>query len=415
MREKILVVEDDFGTQKMIETILKKNEYRPVCFSSPVEALKTFHIEDFDVILSDFYMPDMNGDKFLVEVRKENKYIPFIILTVNKDVQNAINLLKEGADDYINKPVEKEELIFRIGKNVSEKKNKRDIDRIDKEKAIMELETKRLVNWKALYAAKDVKQTEQVINLFTRTVNQDGSFIWLDLLKGQLEKLDDKFYKVKKSLIDLIIKSSERNQSFFDNIAFLSNLDSFDMNFEYFTFSELTELIYKYVEEDLAYLKEKYNRNFVVQKSNHKINGKIKIDVLYFQKIIKEILINAIKYSPDKTDIFILPEKDIDSDGKYITLSVKNTPRLMNAKNLEGEQITGIPYEYSELVFDLFYTIEAFPNPFDEEEWANGTGLFIVRKILKKFDGWIKSANGIDYTKGDPIPYIKFSINLPCK
>ena len=125
MNEKILVVDDDFGTLKLIETILKKNNYNPSCFNMPLDALKSFEMSEYDLIISDFFMPEMNGDEFLKAVRKKDKYVPFMVLTVNNDIQNATNLLRDGADDYVSKPVIKEELIFRINKNIEEKRNKK--------------------------------------------------------------------------------------------------------------------------------------------------------------------------------------------------------------------------------------------------------------------------------------------------
>lgn len=418
MNEKILVVDDEAGTLKLMESILKRNNLIPVCYSSALDALKSFEVGEYDLILSDYYMPGLNGDEFLTIVRKKDRYIPFIVLTVNNDIQNAANLLKHGADDYISKPVVKEELVFRINKNIEEKKDRKILDRIEKEKEILQLESKRMVDWKLLYASKDVKQTDQVINLFTRTLNQGGGFVWLDILKSSTEKIDDENYKINSALVDLIISSAERNQLFFENITFLSNLDSMELNFTNLTFNNFFNRINDYVTIDLKYLSEKYNRKFLIQKSNQAIEGLVSIDNLYFEKIIKELFVNAIKYSPDGSDIFIQVEKNLNftsNNGKNIDITVKNTPKKMNAKDLDGNDIIGIPYEYSELVFDLFYTIDPFPNEFEDEEWNSGTGLYIVRKIVKRYNGWVKTANGIDYTKGTPEPYIKFTITIPYK
>ncbi|OHD18258.1 MAG: hypothetical protein A2086_04070 [Spirochaetes bacterium GWD1_27_9] len=416
MNEKILVVDDDFGTVKLIESILTKNNLIANCFTSPLDALKSFDMNEYDLVLSDFFMPEINGEEFLNIIRSKNKYIPFIVLTVNNDIQNAINLLKEGADDYISKPIVKEELIFRIQKNIEEKKNRKILDRIEKEKEILSLESKRMVNWKLLYATKDVKQTDQIINLFTRTLNQGGGFIWLDILKTQTEKIDEEYYKIHSALINLIIKSAEQNQLFFDNITFLSNLDSMDVQFKPYSYTEMINIFHDYIQNDLNDIAEKYKRKFIIQKANQNISGDISLNIPYFQKMLKELFINAIKYSPEDTNIYFMVEKNTSNAsnyGKNIDISIKNTPKKMNAKDLDGNDIIGIPYEYSELVFDLFYTIEAFPTGSDDEEWNNGTGLYIVRKIVKRHNGWIKTANGIDYTKGAPEPYVKFSITLP--
>lgn len=416
MNEKILAVDDDFTTLKIIETILKNNGFVTTCCSSPLDALKSFEVTEYDLILSDFYMPELNGDEFLKKIRSKDKYVPFVILTVNDDVKNAINLLKNGADDYINKPIVKDELIFRITKNIKEKENKKILDRIEKEKDILALESKRMVNWRHLYASKDVKQADQVINLFTRTLNQAGGFVWLDILKNSIENIDEENYKINSSLVDLIINSAEQNQIFFENITFLSNLDTMEIDFKDYTFADFFMRIFDFINSDLKYLSEKYQRKFIVQKLNQKIEGNISIDNLYFEKALKELIVNAIKYSPEKSDVIISVEKNMNlnaNNGKNIDISVKNTPKRMNVKDIDGKDIVGIPYEYSELVFDLFYTIDPFPTEFEDEEWNSGTGLYIVRKIVRKHNGWCKTANGADYTKGTPEPYVKFTITIP--
>ena len=189
-----------------------------------------------------------------------------------------------------------------------------------------------------------------------------------------------------------------------------------ELNQKSYEFYDFNKRINDVVNIDLKYLSEKYNRKFVIQQSNQNIKGYISVDTTYFEKIVKELFVNAIKYSPDGSDIILQIEKNLYFDinnGKNIDIVLKNTPKKMNAKDLDGIDIIGIPYEYSELVFDLFYTIDPFPNEFEDEEWNNGTGLYIARKILKRQNGWIKTSNGVDYTKGTPEPYIKFVITLP--
>jgi DNA-binding response OmpR family regulator len=413
MNETILVVDDDYGTVKFIETILSNYDFKPVCFTSPVDALKSCDTAKYDLIISDFFMPKMDGFEFLKRIREIDKYVPFIVITCNTDVQNAINLLKHGADDYIAKPVINEELIFRINKNIEEKHNKKVLDRIEKEKEILAIESKRMVDWKNMYAGKDIKQTGEVINLFNRTFNQSGGLVWLDILKSQTEKIDGENYKISASLIDLIIESTEANKNFFDNITFISSIDNLKLNFVPLNFDTFVDKIFSYIDNDLNSVKDYYQRKFILERTPQKIAGDLNIDLFYITKVMKELVINAIKYSPKGTDVFVGIEKNTNLPGKNIDIVVKNFPKKINAKDLNGDDIVGIPYEYSELVFDLFYTIEAYPNICSEEEWGNGTGLFIARKIAKKHNGWLETVNEIDYTKGHPVPLVKFTLTLP--
>lgn len=471
MGKKALVVDDDLVTLKLIELILTRNGYEYSGFENPKEALKKFFSTNYDVVISDYYMPLMNGDKLLEEIRIKDKFIPFIILTSNKNLDTAVELIKKGADDYITKPVVKEDLLFRIAKNIKESNNRKLIDRIEKEQEIEKLESQRLANWKMLYATKDTKQSQILIELFNRTLNEGGGYSWLDLLKQQIEKIDDAHYKIDSGLADLIIKTSERHRTFFNNISYIASINSINLNVNTFTYNNFIETIKKYAENDLAELAEKYNHTLFVLEANQFIEGEMTVCIEYICKIVKELVINAIKYSPEQTPIYIMFEKNPDfAKGTYIDVTVKSTPRIMNSRqsdydrhfktstepqetkdftedtnnvilfgettdekdtdiimfgdddNLEQHlkaeedtynKVVGIPYEYSELVFDLFYTIEPFPVELDEEEWKGGTGLYIARKLINRHNGWIRNANGIDYSRGEPEQFISFIITLP--
>ena len=103
MKFRILVVDDDYGTLKLLDLILTNNGYDFCGFTSPHDAMKSFFSSHFDAVISDFYMPEMNGAEFLAEIRIKDKFIPFLILTSGHDINVAVDLMKKGADDYIAK------------------------------------------------------------------------------------------------------------------------------------------------------------------------------------------------------------------------------------------------------------------------------------------------------------------------
>lgn len=128
MNSRILAVDDDITTLELIKEVLSAHDFSVATFSNPVEALDRIGKEHYDLILSDYFMPQMDGSEFLNEVRKISTHLPFIFLTSNTDTQQAIMLIKEGADDFINKPFEVSELVFRIRRTIKEKQNQRAID-----------------------------------------------------------------------------------------------------------------------------------------------------------------------------------------------------------------------------------------------------------------------------------------------
>lgn len=111
-RISILVVEDDSDISNMICDLLKQNGYNPNTAYSGTEALMAFD-NKIDLVLLDLMLPGINGEMVLQEIRKHSN-IPVIGLSAKSDKASTINLLKVGADDYIVKPFNNDELLARI-------------------------------------------------------------------------------------------------------------------------------------------------------------------------------------------------------------------------------------------------------------------------------------------------------------
>ncbi len=109
---KILIVEDDTEINKMVQTLLRKNQYEVTSAFSGTEALLLLEKETFDLILLDLMLPGLSGEEILVKI---NKQIPIICVSAKDDLDTKLNLIRDGADDYITKPFNNEELIVRIG------------------------------------------------------------------------------------------------------------------------------------------------------------------------------------------------------------------------------------------------------------------------------------------------------------
>lgn len=108
----ILVVEDDSDINNMICDLLKQNSYSTKAAYSGTEALMAFD-NKIDLVLLDLMLPGLAGELVLQEIRKHSN-IPIIGLSAKTDKTSTINLLKSGADDYIVKPFNNDELLARI-------------------------------------------------------------------------------------------------------------------------------------------------------------------------------------------------------------------------------------------------------------------------------------------------------------
>jgi two-component system alkaline phosphatase synthesis response regulator PhoP len=110
----ILLVEDEEHLLKTIQLNLELEGYSVTTAITGIEALKEFRKGDFDLIILDVMLPEMNGFDVCEEIRKENTQIPILFLTAKGSSGDRIQGLKLGADDYLTKPFNLEELLLRV-------------------------------------------------------------------------------------------------------------------------------------------------------------------------------------------------------------------------------------------------------------------------------------------------------------
>lgn len=102
----ILAVDDDFMICDVIADFLKGRGYGVRTARTGEEALELISAERPDLILLDMVMPGMGGEATLREIKERYLDIPVIMVTVMTDEKKALNLLAEGASDYITKPID---------------------------------------------------------------------------------------------------------------------------------------------------------------------------------------------------------------------------------------------------------------------------------------------------------------------
>jgi DNA-binding NtrC family response regulator len=112
--KRILIVDDDEQIRSLLVEFFKTLHYEVEVAANGAEALRILGQCDIDCVISDLIMPDMDGIELLKQVRLREKRIPFIIITGYPTVDSAIEAMKEGAYDYVSKPLKLNEVRFKV-------------------------------------------------------------------------------------------------------------------------------------------------------------------------------------------------------------------------------------------------------------------------------------------------------------
>ena len=118
--KRILVVEDDPSLQKMLGMNLKADGYHVVCVGDGVDALEAIRSQRIDAVVLDVMLPVLDGFQVCTTMRLEGHKMPILFLTAKNSGPERVEGLKLGADDYLGKPFNVEELLLRLARLIEQ-------------------------------------------------------------------------------------------------------------------------------------------------------------------------------------------------------------------------------------------------------------------------------------------------------
>jgi two-component system, NtrC family, response regulator HydG len=121
MAAKILVIDDDMAFCVMLKTFLQKKGFEVVNAYNAVQAKEEISNAFFDVVLTDIRLPDSDGLDILKYIKEVSNDTRVILMTGYTDIKTAVNAIKQGAFDYVGKPINPEEILHLIGLAINKK------------------------------------------------------------------------------------------------------------------------------------------------------------------------------------------------------------------------------------------------------------------------------------------------------
>jgi len=192
-KDKILVVEDERDTRFILDKLLTKNNFEVLAVNNGKEALKALETYSPKVILADWTMPVMDGLELCNQVKSDERFktLYFIILTARTSLRDRVTGLDVGADDFLMKPIENQELVARIRSGIRIYNLQRELKTIEHSKAIVELACSighninnplsslklAVSDLKEMIAAKNNNQTEEDFQIIQQSIERIQTFV----------------------------------------------------------------------------------------------------------------------------------------------------------------------------------------------------------------------------------------------
>jgi len=214
MYEKILITEDEKDLGKAEKKILEINKYKVKLVQNGKEALEATKQDTYDVIILDIMMPVMNGIDALKEMRKMGVDTPIILLTAKTQVDDKVEGLDAGADDYLTKPFNMKELLARIRVFTRKNENKTHIFNVGN--IVFDMEKSEISKDNTTFQLND--KESNILEILVKNQDKGVSKVELGNRVWQEEKYDEANVKMyisylqdKFSALDANVKINDSN------------------------------------------------------------------------------------------------------------------------------------------------------------------------------------------------------------
>jgi signal transduction histidine kinase len=382
-REVILVIDDNPVNLEVVKTQLELNNYQVIAISDSIEALKIAQKGNVDLIILDLMMPHMSGYEFCQMVRKRSSDIPIIMLTAKGSTEDLVYSLNLGANDYIAKPFNKEELLARVSALLRLRRLQKELRQANQELTVLNegLEKKVKQRTHALELAnKELKQLDKKKSEFLSIVSHElrTPLTSIKAFSEILQYEENRNNSSADKYLQIINSESERLTRL---ITDLLNLSRLQLGKETFHIQKLdvAQVIRETVDLLTPLLKEK---DLSIKENIPGNLPQIYCDKDKLIQVTSNLLGNAVKFSHPQGDIQVNVRVRKNGNGKAKEIEVSVADEGM-----------GIAPEFQDKIFSKFNRIETPP---EGASCGTGLGLSISKEIIHSFGGhiWVESLLG---------------------
>lgn len=365
---KILIVDDVVSNVLLLKVLLKNEKFKTVTASDGLEAIQQAEKELPDLILLDVMMPQMDGFETAMHLKNNptTSGIPIIFLTALNSTQDIVKGFQAGANDFITKPFNKEELLVRVNHQISL------------------VAAKKLILERTEELRKTIVGRDKLYSVIAHDLRSPLASIKMVLNMMVLGLSEDVIGKEMYQMLQMVNHSTEDVFSLLDNLLkwTKSQIGKLNVVYQDFRIDEVVEGVL-----DIFSLVSKSKNIQLVNDSIDTVTVHADVDMV--KTILRNLLSNALKFSYEGSQIIIGSQVETDK----VIVSVKDSGKGMSAEDKEK----------------LLKTETHFSRYGTNNEEGSGLGLLLCQDFAIKNGGdlWFESEEGKGSTFFFSIPLKK--------
>lgn len=377
---KILIADDTPINREMIKNFLGDKNYEFVEGSSGSEAIQIIEeYNDIDIVILDMIMPDMFGYEVCEIIRRRYSMyqLPILIMTADKRIENLVKAFKFEANEYMLKPFDKYELIYRVKTMITLKNSVENAISLSKQVTAANEKVEQLIEYDKIrtdFFANISHEFRTPLNLISTS---------LQLLKSLNKNMCIGEEKIEY-YFDVINQNSLRLTRLINNLVDTIKIE------EGYKKLKLCNKDIVYVVEQLSQTAVDYAKikNISLIFDTDTEEKVMSFDEEKIERVILNILSNAIKFTKNGGSIFV----NTFDKGEFIQISIRDTG-------------IGIPNDKLDFIFKRFAQVD---KSIRRENEGSGIGLALAKTFVNMHGGYIKVKSQVGYGS-------EFIITLPAK